>query len=136
MSDKIFRLLLSSTYEESERVPDFASDIQKQSNLTDEITGNLMLLLSEAVTNAIVHGNKLDASKKVDVEVRIEPGRVVSTVKDHGEGFNPASIKDPLSEENLLREGGRGIFLINEIADSVEYLEEGTKIRFTIKRPA
>ncbi|MCC5908185.1 MAG: ATP-binding protein [Balneolaceae bacterium] len=136
MADKVFRLLLNSTYEESEKVPDFTSDIQKKSNLTDETTGNLMLLLSEAVTNAIVHGNKLDASKQVIAEVQIEPEKVISTVKDHGEGFDPAATKDPLAEENLLKEGGRGVFLIHEIADSVEYLENGTKIRFVIKRKA
>jgi serine/threonine-protein kinase RsbW len=134
MADKVFRLLLNSTYEESEKVPDFTSDIQKKSNLTDETTGNLMLLLSEAVTNAIVHGNKLDASKQVIAEVQIEPDKVISTVKDNGEGFDPAVTKDPLAEENLLKEGGRGVFLIHELADSVEYLENGTKIRFVIKR--
>ncbi len=136
MADMVFRLLLNSTYEDSEKVPDFTSNIQKKSHLTDETTGNLMLLLSEAVTNAIVHGNKLDAGKQVHVEVQIRSDRVISTVKDYGEGFDPASAEDPLAEENLLNEGGRGIFLINEIADSVEYLEGGTKIRFVIKRPA
>jgi serine/threonine-protein kinase RsbW len=134
MSEMVFRLLLNSTYEESEKVPDFVSDIQSKSNLTEDETGNLMLLLSEAVTNAIVHGNKLDPSKKVEVEVLIENSKIISTVKDYGDGFAPEDTKDPLKEENLLEEGGRGIFLINEISDSVEYLENGTRVRFVIAR--
>lgn len=134
MSKQIFRLSLNSTYEESEKVPDFVTDIQEKSNLEDDTTGNLMLLLSEAVTNAIVHGNKLDESKKVEVEVQINSDTIISTVKDHGEGFNPQSTKNPLKEENLLRDSGRGIFLIREISDSVDYLEDGTKIRFALSR--
>lgn len=134
MSKQTFRLSLNSTYEESEKVPDFVTDIQKRSNLEDETTGNLMLLLSEAVTNAIVHGNKLDESKTVEVEVQVNSNQIVSTVKDQGSGFNPQAAIDPLEEENLLKEGGRGIFLIKEISDSVEYLDDGKKIRFTINR--
>ncbi len=134
MSKQKFRLQLNSTYEDSEKIPDFVSDIQKKSQLEDDSTGNLMLLLSEAVTNAIVHGNKLDESKKVEVVVQVKPDRIISTVKDHGEGFDPESANNPLKEENLMKESGRGIFLIKEISDSVDYLENGTKIRFSLSR--
>ncbi len=134
MSDKVFRLSLKSTYEESERVPDFVSDIQEKANLDEDTTANLMLLLSEAATNAIVHGNKLDQDKKVAIEVVIKPDKVVSTVHDEGEGFEPEDTKNPLAEENLMKAGGRGIFLINEISDSVNYSDNGRKIEFTLSR--
>ena len=134
MSKQIFRLSLNSTYEESEKVPDFVTDIQEKSQLEEDATGNLMLLLSEAVTNAIVHGNKLDEKKKVEVEVLINSNQIISTVKDHGDGFNPKAANNPLKEENLLKDSGRGIFLIKEISDSVDYLDNGTKIRFSINR--
>lgn len=134
MSKQTFRLSLNSTYEESEKVPDFVTDIQKKSQLEEDATGNLMLLLSEAVTNAIVHGNKLDENKTVEVEVQINSSKIISTVKDHGEGFDPKAANDPLKEENLLKDSGRGIFLIKEISDSVDYLDNGTKIRFSINR--
>ncbi|WP_234570678.1 ATP-binding protein [Rhodohalobacter sp. 614A] len=134
MSKQIFRLSLNSTYEESEKVPDFVTEIQEKSQLEEDATGNLMLLLSEAVTNAIVHGNKLDESKKVEVEVHVNSEKIISTVKDQGKGFNPKTTKNPLKEENLLRDSGRGIFLIREISDSMDYLEDGTKIRFSLSR--
>ena len=134
MSKQIYRLSLNSTYEDSEKVPDFVENIQQKSQLEEDTTGNLMLLLSEAVTNAVVHGNKLDESKKVEVEVQINSDKIVSIVKDQGPGFDPNSANNPLREENLLKDSGRGIFLINEISDSVDYLENGTKIRFSISR--
>jgi serine/threonine-protein kinase RsbW len=134
MSKQIFRLSLNSTYKESEKVPDFVTDIQEKSQLEEDTTGNLMLLLSEAVTNAIVHGNKLDKKKKVEVEVQINSKQIVSIVKDQGDGFDPQTANDPLKEENLLKDSGRGIFLIEEISDSVDYLNNGTTIRFSINR--
>ena len=134
MSKQTFRLSLQSTYEESEKVPDFVTEIQEKSQLKDDTTGNLMLLLSEAVTNAIVHGNNLDESKTVEVEVQVNSNKIISTVKDQGDGFNPQATNNPLKEENLLKESGRGIFLIREISDSMDYLDNGTKIRFVLSR--
>jgi serine/threonine-protein kinase RsbW len=132
MSNQVFRLSLRSTYKESEKVPDFVSDIQKQVDLDEKTTANLMLALSEAATNAIVHGNKLDKTKKVEIKLHFEPDRVIATVTDQGEGFDPDDSQDPLAEENLLKASGRGVFLIKELADEVEYSDGGTKVRFTI----
>lgn len=134
MANKTFQLSLKSTYEESERVPDFVADIQQKIDLEEETTASLMLLLSEATTNAIVHGNKLDESKSVIIEVVVEQDKVISSVQDEGEGFEPQNTKDPLAEENLMKAGGRGVFLINEISDSVSYSDNGRKIEFTILR--
>ncbi len=134
MKKDTFRLVLKSTYQESERVPDFVEELEEKTNLTEEETSTLMLLLSEAVTNAIQHGNLEDESKKVTINITISDSEIISTVKDEGEGFDPSSTKNPLKEENLLDTTGRGIFLINEMSDSSEYLDDGTKIRFTINR--
>lgn len=134
MTSQTYRLVLKSTYQESERVPDFVEELQGKTNLTEEETSTLMLLLSEAVTNAIQHGNLEDESKKVTISISISGSKITSVVEDEGEGFDPAATKDPLKEENLLDTSGRGIFLINELSDSAEYLEDGTKIKFTLNR--
>jgi serine/threonine-protein kinase RsbW len=134
MPNHSFRLTLQSTYEESERVPDFVEELQAKSSLTDDETSTLMLLLSEAVTNAIEHGNQSDASKKVDVHIRINNKSISTTVTDEGGGFDPTDVKDPLKEENLLDVGGRGIFLIKELSDGVEFDDDGRTIRFEIHR--
>ncbi|MEX2463701.1 MAG: ATP-binding protein [Balneolaceae bacterium] len=136
MSEKVFRLKLLSTYEESEKVPDFVTKIQEECNLDESITGTLMLVLSEAVTNAIVHGNKLESSKIANVKVQVGESQIICTVQDEGDGFTPSKQDNPLAEENLLKDGGRGVFLINELSDEVEYLNDGTKIRFKLSRPS
>ena len=93
-----------------------------------------MLLLSEAVTNAIKHGNKYDPAKKVEVEIEVNQTIITSTVSDEGDGFDPTTSKDPLKEENLLEASGRGIFFLEQFSEELEYLNGGRVIRFTIKR--
>jgi|SRR6056297_238106 serine/threonine-protein kinase RsbW len=135
MADQLYQLSLKSTYEEAESIPEFVEGLQKETDLDEDSSGKLMLLLSEAVTNAIVHGNNEDPSKKVEVEINIKPDSIITTVEDEGEGYDPDQESDnPLNEENLLKEGGRGIFLIEEISDEIEYFNEGRGIRFVIFR--
>lgn len=134
MSKKTFRLSLQSTHEESEKIPDFVSALQPKAFLSEEETSTLMLLLSEAVTNAIKHGNKYDPAKKVEVEIEVNQTIITSTVSDEGDGFDPTTSKDPLKEENLLEASGRGIFFLEQFSEELEYLNGGRVIRFTIKR--
>ena len=130
-----FRLTLKSTFEESERIPDFVEKLQQSCNLSDDITSSFMLLLSEAVSNAIDHGNEGDPEKEVHILIDISDSEIQASVKDEGEGFNPQVHKDPLQEENLLDARGRGLFLLNEMADSVTFSKNGTKLSFTLHRP-
>lgn len=125
---------MQSTYEESEKIPAFVEKLQVKGSLTDDETSTLMLLLSEAVTNAIEHGNQSDSDKKVAVSILINSNTITTTVTDEGKGFDPGSVKDPLKEENLMDTGGRGIFLIKELSDSMEYEDNGRTIRFEINR--
>lgn len=135
MAAQQYRLSLKSSFTESEKIPGFVESIQKKAELEEEVSGKLMLLLSEAVTNAIVHGNKEDPSKKVDVLVAIERETVISTVVDEGDGFDAnQDTPDPLAEENLLKASGRGLFLLNEMSDLVEHFDDGKGIKFVIYR--
>ena len=79
------------------------------------------LAVREAVANAIQHGNRLDAAKRVDVQARIENGVVEVEVADEGEGFRPEEVRDPLAPENLLRTSGRGIFYMRRFMDDVVF---------------
>lgn len=136
MADYTFQTSLKSTYEEATKVPDFVSDIQDKASLTDDETSTFMLLLSEAVDNAIKHGNQYDSEKNVSVDIEISTSEIVARVSDEGVGFdteNPIS-KNPLDEENLLDTGGRGIFIIQELADSLEFLNNGSTLQFKINR--
>ncbi len=129
-----YQYTLNSTFEESERVPDFVDEIQKETGLDDELSGNFMLLLSEAVSNAIDHGNEGDPGKKVYIDIEITDEKIVASVRDEGKGFTPNLDKDPLSEENLLKESGRGVFILNQLADELEFRDEGRVTEFTLFR--
>ena len=79
--------------------------------------------IRESVINAIKHGNRNDASKRVFVDFEAAPQAVpelVIRVRDEGEGFDPAEVADPLAPENLLKASGRGIFLIRSFMDQVQ----------------
>jgi serine/threonine-protein kinase RsbW len=125
---KTYSLELKSEFSEAEKIPDFIEEISLEENLKNEMKDKVMLALSEAVTNAIVHGNKEDLGKKVNVRMRINLKSVVITVRDEGQGFNPEDSPDPMKEENLLATGGRGIFLMREFADEIEYSDSGRLI--------
>jgi serine/threonine-protein kinase RsbW len=94
-----------------------------------------MLTVSEAATNGILHGNKLDESKTVELSAYKEDEKLIFETKDQGDGFNPDDVPDPLAEENLLKTSGRGVFLMEEYADSVEYSEGGTKLKLVFNLP-
>ena len=82
-------------------------------------------MVSEAATNGIVHGNKLDPSKSVTLFAEASDSQLTITTTDEGEGFDPDAVANPLEEENLLKTSGRGVFLMKEFADEVEYRDDG-----------
>ncbi len=128
-------LTIKSTYKEVERVEEMLNALQSDLGFGDEFYARLMLGVSEAATNGILHGNKLDASKTVDIQAFKDQDKLIFETTDQGEGFNPEEIPDPLAEENLLKTSGRGVFLMKEYADEVNYSEGGTKLTLTFNLP-
>ena len=102
----------------------------------EDLAYRVLLLATEAVTNAIEHGNELDAGKQVRMELRVGPARVELWVEDEGGGFDPARVDSPLEDENLLHDGGRGVYLIEEMADEVHFEAEGRRVRMFFNRAA
>lgn len=86
---------------------------------------NIPLACDEAITNAIIHGNRSDADKKVNIQVYVSPNRFRIRVRDEGSGFDVARVADPTQGDALLRPGGRGVYLMRNIMDSVEYKDGG-----------
>jgi serine/threonine-protein kinase RsbW len=87
------------------------------------------LAMEEAFLNAVKHGNKMDATKKVKVEYTVDQEKVEICVTDEGEGFDPGTIPDPRVGENLYRPEGRGLLLISSYMHTVEYTSRGTSLR-------
>lgn len=88
----------------------------------------IKLALEEAMTNAVKHGNKNDASKKITVCFHISPRRVVIMVRDQGCGFCPDAVPDPTAEENLERPSGRGLMLMSAYMTKVKYNDTGNEV--------
>lgn len=80
-----------------------------------------ILAVREAVMNAVLHGNKENADKHVTVNYRVSEGRLEVKICDQGTGFDPRKLQDPLSSENLLKEGGRGVYLMRQFMDEVDF---------------
>jgi len=95
---------------------------------------NLFIALDEAFVNAVKHGNKNDLKKLVKITAELSPKEASFTVEDQGEGFNVHEIPDPCDPENLFRSSGRGVLLIYNIMDEVEYNAQGNRVKM-VKRP-
>lgn len=80
---------------------------------------DILVATTEAVINAIQHGNKFDPNKKVTLNITASKNKIQVIVQDEGSGFDPSTIEDPRTPENILKERGRGIFLIRQLSDSV-----------------
>ncbi len=122
------RLVVDSSFSELEAVVDKARSFCESHTDDMDILHRVMLLTSEAVTNGMKHGNKLDEIKSVYVDFRCSHNTIEVWVEDEGDGFDREAIPDPLSSEHLMDEGGRGIFLIEKMADEVRYEQGGRRI--------
>jgi len=105
------------------------------SELVDFVVGlkriedfTLSVALTEAITNAIIHGNEKDPAKRVFAEVLIEPERVVLQIADEGIGFDYQKLADPTKKENLHKQSGRGIFFVRYFMDEVKFNQVGNEI--------
>ena len=101
--------------------------------LDDSRYYNAVIALTEAVNNAIVHGNRRDLSKEVFVSVVISDTEIVLTVRDQGPGFDLEDLPDPLHPDNLLRDGGRGVFLIRQLVDASDFVRTAEGMLTTMR---
>lgn len=115
-------------------VEGFVQHLCQEMNVTQDLYPNILISLTEAVNNAIRHGNNLDESKQVEITlVNSVPNKICLRVSDEGRGFDVNDIKDPTTSENIFRIGGRGVFLIRELADEVHFLNNGSTVEMAFK---
>ena len=102
---------------------------------TKTIQFRLRVVLSEAISNAVVRGNGEDRTKWVDVRAELVPESIRVSVTDEGPGFNPEAVPEPLRPEQLDEAGGRGLYLIRKLVDAVQFNERGNSICMILRRP-
>ncbi len=99
--------------------------------LNEDNYGNILIAVTEAVNNAIVHGNHNDEDKLVKLAVENNGEKVTFTVEDEGKGFDHDNLPDPTAPENIEKPDGRGIFLMKNLSDEVSFDLNGSKVSIT-----
>ena len=121
------KMVLESNLESVLAVENLISQAKDEYAITEENYNYIWIVLNEAVSNAIKHGNKFNPDKKVRLLIETKHDRYLCfTIKDEGEGFDPTIIPDPTTPDRIGESNGRGVFLINKLADIVNYTENGT----------
>lgn len=128
---KSIKISIPSIIENIKIIESFIDNARDKYAIDDDIYGNIMISVTECVTNAIIHGNKLDSSKKVHLELKLDDEQIEFVITDEGRGFDYAHLQDPTAPENLEKAGGRGIFIIKHLADDVKFEDEGRKAVLT-----
>jgi len=126
------KLSLVSQVDEIARLEPFVDELQKVADLKEDKKNDVLLVLNEAVMNAIIHGNQNDPEKQVTIRAILNSRKMVFKVKDEGPGFDPSQLPDPLDPANLLKQGGRGVFLIHHYADEVHYSKKGNEVEIVM----
>ncbi|MBS1495181.1 MAG: ATP-binding protein [Bacteroidetes bacterium] len=122
---KTYSLVLPSDRKEISKFENLLVEINNEFGMAMEKFINFQIAASEAIVNAIVHGNKQNPQKKVFVEVITDEHKLEMRIKDEGEGFDVSKLPDPTDETNLYKESGRGVFIIRSLVDEF-YIESDT----------
>lgn len=100
----------------------------------EDVYGNVLIAVTEAVNNAIIHGNKLNKNMPVALDVYDETSSFCFSVADEGSGFDHENLPDPTAPENIEKENGRGIYLMRHLADEVEFNESGNQVMVSFNK--
>jgi serine/threonine-protein kinase RsbW len=136
VTEQTSELILPSRIESVAEAAEATAEFIGRLGLGEEIAFGVDMAVREAVTNAVLHGNKQVLEKTVEVTLLNKAGVLEITVRDHGVGFDPGSVPDPTDPQNLMKSNGRGILFMNTFMDEIEWLrhdEGGTVVRM-IKR--
>jgi serine/threonine-protein kinase RsbW len=109
-------------------VESFIDNSRDEYNISDDLYGNILVAITEAVNNAIQHGNQGDKEKLVKLTCSSGPTEISFVIEDEGQGFDYNTLPDPTSSENILKPDGRGIFLMKHLCDVLRFENQGSKV--------
>ncbi len=132
---KVKTLKLTSKPENISIVERFIDDLRSEFNIGDEVYGNVLISLTEAANNAIIHGNKCDEKKEVTIDYGVDARgkNLTFIIKDQGPGFDYNNLPDPTAPENLEKTSGRGVFLMMQLADMVVFSDNGATVEMSFR---
>jgi serine/threonine-protein kinase RsbW len=124
----VTEVVLPSDYQSLIDVEKLVGSVCEEFGVQEDAFGNVLIAVSEAVNNAIQHGNKDIPDAKVEMKVANQDSLFCIQVKDQGNGFAYQDLPDPTAPENLLKDSGRGVFLMKNLADEVEFVNTGSTV--------
>jgi serine/threonine-protein kinase RsbW len=135
-SGKNYKVVLASKPEAVEEIEKLAAEAANTAGFNQEEQDSLAIAVTEIANNAVIHGNKRDPRKKVFVTIDVVDAEVRLSIRDEGKGFNPDALSNPLDPENLLRESGRGVFIVRSLMDEISYdfSKGGTQVTLIKRR--
>jgi serine/threonine-protein kinase RsbW len=122
---------IPSIIENIRMIESFIDNAKERFHLDEDLYGNIMIAVTEAVNNAIKHGNSGNSAKNVFLSLTLNDNLLKFIVKDEGTGFDHNNLPDPTAPENLEKPGGRGIFLMKHLSDEVEFTENGKTVELS-----
>ena len=129
----IHRYKIKSKIENLRIIEKAVDEITASNNINQDYYANIMVSVMEAVNNAMIHGNKLNPQKNVEIEIVVDIDYLQVTVKDEGKGFDPTNVPDPTNPENIQNVDGRGVFIMSKLSDEIEYNKKGNTVKLTFR---
>jgi serine/threonine-protein kinase RsbW len=135
MTSNRYMLELQSNPNCISHIEPYVNKVVEDFGINEEIYGNILISLTEAVNNAIIHGNKEDNSKTVRIKLLEKRNQIAFQISDDGPGFDVEELPDPTAPENIMKLGGRGVFLMQQLSDNIQFMNNGStvEINFNIK---
>ena len=133
MSDLHTNLTLPSDPQNVAKVEPFVHDVATRYNLSEDKQGDILVSLTEAVTNAMLHGNRGDLRKHVSISFERLQDSVSVCVSDEGPGFDPGQVPDPTCPERIECCGGRGLLLMRHLSDECRFSRGGSTVEMRFK---
>jgi serine/threonine-protein kinase RsbW len=129
-------LKIASKIENLRKVEKLVDEISTEFNISADIYGNILIAALEAANNAILHGNKLDEDKYVNIVIEISNEKLIIKIDDEGVGFDYKNVPDPTAPENIENVNGRGIFLMEKLSDKIDFTRNGASVEleFNLKK--
>ncbi len=127
------KLAIQSDKKELRQVEHFLRQLFEEEHLPEKAFNKVLLCVSEAVVNSIEHGNKNEKHKKVTLEVTCDENDLYIVVADEGDGFDYGEVENPTLKENIIKETGRGIFIMKSICNELRFKKKGKCVEFKIE---
>ncbi len=126
-------LKINSNTQSLRLVERLVEDVCQIYSVNEDCYGNMLIAVTEAVNNAILHGNKNDPDKFVKIGFESDDQKLVFSITDEGEGFDHTNLPDPTDPVNIDKISGRGVFLMQSLADSIHFEQNGSKVLLGFK---